>query len=319
MNFSRIVFLVFSFFVFFSCNNGLQKITTTETITLDFQKDLIPEGIAVDPKSKKIFLSSVAQSKIVQCNLQGKESSDFIKSKQYNYKTGLGMIIHDRKLFAIGSNESSPNAPNSILLVLNPSNGELIHSYEWKDTSNHFFNDLVITSNNEIYITNSFGNSILKLNYPNGEIETFMTSDDFVYGNGITISDDEKYLYVATWEKGVRIIDIATKKIINPPSKISVGLDGIKFYENHLIGIYNGSVEYSKHELVRFKLNPETNNIIGKETILKATKDFIIPTTFDIVNDVAYFIANSQLTKFSKGKISSPEKLKSYILIKHPL
>ena len=319
MKLFQILVFSLSFFSFFSCQNKPQKIATTQIITLDFQKDLIPEGIAVDASNKKIFLSSIAHRKIVQCNLNGKESSDFIKSKQYNYKLGLGMETFDGKLFAIGSNEVSPNEPNSILLVLDPKTGELIHSYEWKDTSSHFFNDLAISSKGEIYMTNSFGNSIVKLNYPDGEIEKFIISDDFNYGNGIAISDNEKYLYVATSQKGIRIIDIASKRIINPPSEISRGIDGLKFYKNQLIGMFNGHAEHLKHELVRFQLNQEFTNIIGKETLYKANEDFIIPTTFDIIDDVVYFIANSQLRNFQEEKIIERENLKSYILIKHPL
>jgi len=308
----------FILLIFISCENT-PEVQSTEIIQLDFSKDLIPEGIAVDGKTKKIFFSSLPLDKIVQSDLSGQNTFDFINKKQYNYRCGLGMETYDGKLFAIGSYEMDVDEPNSILLVLNPANGELIHSYHWKDTTNHFFNDLAISSQGEIYLTNSHGNSIFKLNYPDGEIEKFMTSDEFVYGNGITISTNNKYLYAATSKNGVRIIDIENKKIVNPPSEISRGMDGLKFYKNHVLAMCNGYETRSKHQLVRLKLNEEGTAITGKEVIYAADENFDIPTTFDILDDVVYFISNSQLDHFRGSKLNRTEELQSYILIKHPL
>ena len=323
------LFLISSFLMSCENNSSPQQNTSTnqeQTIpfekitTLNFSKKLIPEGIAVNGKNQKLFYSSLNFKKITQSDLQGKNTSDFITFQQYNYKAGLGMEMFDEELFAIGSNDISPNEPNSILLVLDPQNGSLINSYEWKDTTDHFFNDIAISSQGKVYITNSHGNSIFTLDYPNGKIEKLITSDDFVYGNGIAISDDDKFLFVATWEKGIRIIDLATKKIINGHSELSRGMDGLKFYNKELYAMYNGNPDFLKHELVKFRFNDLGNKIIGKETVVRATSEFHIPTTFDIHDDIVYFIANSQLDFFEDdGTLKNQENLQPYLLFKHIL
>ncbi len=44
---------------------GCRK-AASETVVLNFEKDLIPEGIALDAKSGKFFLSSLRKNKIVK-------------------------------------------------------------------------------------------------------------------------------------------------------------------------------------------------------------------------------------------------------------
>ncbi|MFK7772839.1 MAG: SMP-30/gluconolactonase/LRE family protein [Saprospiraceae bacterium] len=317
--FQSIPFLVLLFLA--SCQNDSPRITETEVIQLEFQNDLIPEGIAVDEKTGKIFLSSVPMKKIVQCDLNGNDPSNFIERDEYHFKSGLGMETFDGKLFAIGSNDETLDK-SSILLVLNSDDGSLLDTFTWEDadSTNHFFNDLAISSKGEVYITNSHGNSIFKLNYPDGKIEKFITSDDFNYANGIAISQNEKYLYVTTWEKGIRIIDLATKKIINSTSEISSGIDGLKFYKNNLIGVYNGNADKTKHEIVRFLMDKSGSKILGKETVFSANEHFDIPTTFDISDNVLYFISNTQLDRFlGEEGINDYDNLKPYTLIRHPL
>ena len=327
MNYKRYPSIIFLCFLlacsFLSCQNTEsappQKMVS-QTIALDFQNDLIPEGIAVDKASGKIFLSSLAQSKIVSCDLDGKNPKDLLASRQYNYKSGFGMKIFDGKLFALSNTPTSKTIPSTVT-VLNLADGMYSNAYLWSDTTNQLLNDLTISSKGEIFITNSHGNSILKLNYPDGKIEKWMTSDDFVYGNGIAISEDDKYLFVATWEKGVRIIDIATQKILNPTSELSRGMDGLKFYKNELYGMYNGDADFTKHELVRLVFNEDKTDFIKKETVFAANDYFNFPTTFDIVDDVVYFISNAQLTNFDDATytVKAPILLESYYLVRHPL
>lgn len=99
-----------------------------EPITLGFQKDLIPEGIAIDTKSKTIFLNSLKYGKIVACKLDGSDPTTFITNNQYGYLPGFGMTIKGDTLYALG-NSLQKGANQSILLLLNIKTRELIDSY----------------------------------------------------------------------------------------------------------------------------------------------------------------------------------------------
>ena len=76
-----------------------------QVITLTGEKDLIPEGIAVE--QDKIFVSSIFKNKILQYDVTTHEVSDFIRSNQYGFKTGVGLFAKDNLLFALCNDSST--------------------------------------------------------------------------------------------------------------------------------------------------------------------------------------------------------------------
>jgi hypothetical protein len=289
-----------------------------ELITLGFQKDLIPEGIAIDTKSKTIFLNSLRHGKIVACKLDGSDPTTFITNNQYGYLPGFGMTIKGDTLYALG-NSSQRESNQSILLLLNLRTRELIDSYPLNDTSFIYLNDLAISSKNEIFITDSESNKVYTINRAHKEMEVYLETDEIVHSNGITISDDDKYLYVAS-QKGIRVVDIQSKKILNQSNKSFAGIDGLKIYGNSLIGIVNAWRDDTKNGVFRYHLNDDGSSIIAKKKIIPFGENFKIPTTFDIVNDSIYFVINSQLDNLGDDdQIIDSTTLEPYLLLKKKL
>ncbi len=44
------------------------------------------------------------------------------------------------------------------------------------------------------------------------QVEKYFDSEEIIYPNGITISDDNKYLYVASTNNGIRVLDLKNQK-----------------------------------------------------------------------------------------------------------
>src|SRR6185295_15740486 len=104
-------------------------------------------------------------------------------------------------------------------------------------------------------------------------------------------SDDNTKLYLAS-KKGIRVVDIKTKEILNQPNKQSAGIDGMKFYNNSLIGMM-------EKEVMQFYLNKEGTEIESSKEMIVFDNTFRSPTTFDIMANAIYFIKNSQLDNFN--------------------
>jgi len=297
---------------FISCSE-----VTQEVVTLGFEKDLIPEGIAIDSGSKTVFLSSLKKNKIVKCKLDGSSPSDFIEGNQYNYLSGFGMTIKGDTLFALGN--SLPKINNkSILLLINIKTGNLINSYSINDSTFIYLNDLVVSSDNDIYITDSESNRIYTIQRSRGELEVFLENDQVAHSNGISISDDAKHLYLASYKTGIRIVDLKSKRIINEPNMDFTGIDGMKYYKNSLIGIVNARRDKSEQGVFRYYLNEDKTMIIGKEKIVPYGEHFKIPTTFDIAGDYIFYTINSQLDNFNQesNQIIDENKLEPYLLMR---
>lgn len=118
------------------------------------------------------------------------------------------MTVKGDTLFALG-NSLPKGDNNSVLLLIEISTGKLIKSYSLVDSAFTYLNDLAISKNNDIYITDSENDRIFTIQAADDNLEIFIESDEIARSNGIAISDDDKYLYLATYDNGIRIFDFA--------------------------------------------------------------------------------------------------------------
>ena len=302
-------FLIFLSFI--SC-----KLQDQTQISLNFQKDLIPEGITINPKTQTVFLNSLRQGKIVRCNTDGSNPKDFIADNQYGYLPGFGMFIKGDTLYALGNSLSKKNS-KSIVLLLNSKTGAFINSFSPKDTSFKYLNDLVVSSNGDVFITDSESTKIYTIQAKKAILEVFLDTEEVKNSNGITISNDGKYLYLASNKKGIRVVDLRTKRIINKPNQNYTGIDGLKFYKGSLIGIVNAK-KGNENGIYRYFLNKEYTDITRKEKMFIFKNESKISTTFSILDGYIYFVLNTQLDNLNgeTGKIIDEKKLETYQLIK---
>ena len=306
------ILAVFFILACFACHG--QNLDTV--IPLKFEKDLIPEGIALDPVSHKVYLNSLKSAKIVRCNLDGSDAEEFLSSHQYEYLSGFGMTIMENTLYALG-NGLSKESNSSILLLLDIISGDFINAYPLDNGKFVYLNDIAVDSKGTVYITDSESSDIYTVNQNTNKLEVFFSNDEIKHSNGIAISEDEKQLYLASYTSGIRVLDITKKKLINQPNTFK-GIDGMKFYRNSLIGIVNAKRDPTQNGVFQFGLNANGSEIISENKISDFEHPSDIPTTFAIDEDYMYFVSDSQLDFFDQetNAIIDPEQLKSYRLIR---
>ncbi len=289
------------------------KVGITELV---FDKDLIPEGIAVDVKTQRVYLNSLKDKKIVSSNLDGTDAREVISSGAHGYQSGFGMTIKGDTLYALGN--GLPMEDNtSILLLIDIKSNQLIKSYKLEDTIHVFLNDIAVSSNHDVYITDSKNNTIYTLNKETDQLEFFVDREDIPFSNGIAISDDDELLYLASWD-GIIILDLATSEILNSASIESQGIDGLKYYKNSLIGIVNiWKKGDPKNGMYRYHLNDPGTQIIKRTKMIDFDHRFGIPTTFDLLYNHVCFIMDTQLDLFDgdNNVITQADSLQTYRLM----
>ncbi|NQU85830.1 MAG: SMP-30/gluconolactonase/LRE family protein [Mariniphaga sp.] len=312
-NVIKTIILFFILIVIIGCNSKQTKV-----IEIEYDKAIIPEGIAINSENGKLYLSSLHKEKIVEYDLKNKKAEDLTTSKEYGFKSGVGMIVKDNKLFALSGDMTK--IQSSILVVIDLETNELLHSYTVNDTVSHFMNDLTISENNQIYITDTRRHIVYKLDYPSGEIENFMIDDQIKYPNGISISENGEKLFVDSNTEGIRIIDIDSKKILNKKNDYTSnsGVDGLKYYKGNLYAVRNFGDDNNQHGFIKLVLSKNQEEIVEVVPVLLGHEKLNVPTTFDIFKDYAYFIANSQMKNLDqeKNQIINPDSLTNTFIIK---
>jgi DNA-binding beta-propeller fold protein YncE len=284
------------------------------------EKDLIPEGIAQDPVTGAFFLGSTHKRKIVTVGANGAER-DFAPHGRDGLWSVMGLRVDPerRHLWAMtdGHERIPQEKGRAGAFKYDLTTGKLISRYVVDDGSRkHLFNDVAITHEGEVYITDSAAGTLYRITPGKDELERFLDPNTIRYPNGITVSDDGKSLFVAH-SMGIAVIDPQTKAsrdIRTIEGVTLLGIDGLYFYRGSLVGIQNGA---RPERVVRFFLTPAFDRVERVQVLDAGNPLFDVPTTGVIAGDSFYYIANSQVDSFdSMGRIFPLNKLKEPVILK---
>lgn len=293
----------FSFIIILAilkCSSTFAQQSSAQTEIIVHYKNLYPEGIAYHAATERIFLSSVSLRKIITVDNNGK-AADFIAEGEYGFETGLGMKTdkHKNHLWALSSGK---NKKTAALYQFDIESKMMINKYVFTADKKIFFNDLCFDNNQNIYITDSDNMDLYKLDKESGKLELFFKDEIIRYPNGICFDPVNNNLIIASGDEGLVKLSLDDKKasIIGMPNGQSVGLDGIYYHQQTIIGIFNGSDDLSKHKVLRFYLNEAGNRIIYTDTV--SSDDMNIPTTGVLDGERFYYLSKTYLADFINNK-----------------
>ena len=302
--------------------NAAPNVRSRVAFTL-VEKDLIPEGITHDEASAHFFVSSIYKRKIVRITKSGK-IEDFTTPSQDGLLNVLGMKVEAKRRVLWACTFSGPRDGSrdgaGALFKYDLKSGKLIRKYESaSDGRKHLYNDIALTQSGDAFITDSQAGAVLRLPRATDTMETFIAAESFVYPNGIALTSDERYLFVAD-VRGLHRIEVKSKeirKVGHGDSHSLAGIDGLYWYDGDLIAVQNG---FKPNRIVRIKLNTALDHV-AEQTVLESNhQQYEIPTTGVVVRGSFYYIANSQLRKLNeREEIAPPDKLKEPIILALPL
>lgn len=294
-----------------------------KTIISKSEKDIIPEGITVSNQGM-IYISSIAKNKIVVIDSNG-NCSDLVKSSQDGFLEVLGMKIDAKKqwLWAV-SNKKTDNRYESKIHAFDLKAKQTKQQYGITDTAQHLFNDLTLHPNGKVYITDTYGSSVYEADPVTQKLSVFLKDSLIAYPNGI-VANNKGRVYIATYSHGLMQLDVTTKKLTplkGYKDSTAFALDGLVFWNNSIIGVYNGAESNKNNLIIQYFLSDDGDKIINEWIIDKGNELFHEPTTADLLNDKLYVLANSYLAAYNENKESVKgivDKLGSVIVLVYSL
>ncbi len=303
-------------------NNSLVAFTIPE-------KDLLPENIAFNTADNSFYVGSTRKGKVIKIESNGNQST-FIEGNSLGLWMIIGMKVDaDRNVLWVCSSggdnlinyslkDDKEGRPAGIF-KFDLTSGKLLQKFVLDQRGEvHFFNDLVVARNGDVYATHMFGeHAIYKISVGSDKLERFVQNDLIKFPNGITLADNQSILFVAHSD-GLARIDIKDKKVtqLSVPEGISVArrtsIDGLYYYKWSLIG-----VQSDVKAVTRYYLN-ETGDGIKEAKVLEYNHPMLDhPTTGVIRGKDFYYIANSQFEKFNEdGTLFPLEKLYEVVVLK---
>lgn len=269
------------------------------------EKDLIPEGLAVDPSKRVFYLGSLHRRKIVKITESG-EVSDFVSADQADWGPLCGIKV-DPADQSVWANVCSDFGSGAALLHFGL-NGKLIERFPAPDGEKHLFNDLVLRNAREIYLTDSLAHQAYRFDRQSHAFTALSFPRAMYYPNGIALSDDGQWLYVAD-AFGVFQVDLSNRlaREIDPGRAHTLAaVDGLYWYKGGLLAVQNG---IGLPRLARMRLSDDGWHLKNIELLEYRSPLVKLPTTGAILDSKFYFISNSQVDNLKDEKIVDAAKL----------
>lgn len=301
----------------------IKPIITSDTACMLRDRTLHAESLAFH--KNMLYVTSVHKRKIVKMDAQGK-LSNFTTEGQDGLTSVLGIRIDENKntLWACASPmemmENFDSTAMSAVFKYNLKTGKLITKFELDKRGHFVFGDLVLNKKGEAFISDTQTSTIFKANESTKKLDVYFTTEEFWNLQGITFSDDDRYMFIADYIKGLFRLDTKTQelKLLENQCEVSLkSIDGLHFYHNTLIAVQNGTTPM---QVNRYSLNAEMTALTKIKVIDRAHPAFNEPTNGCIVNGTFYYIANSQWGGYTKdNKLKSVDALQDVIILKASL
>ena len=286
------------------------------------EKEFHAEGLAYDPNLKRYFVGSVHESRIVEID----ENSGAIKpfsDENDGLWSVFGMSVDSvRNLLWVATTSSKymNNYENTLagkaaVLKYNLAD-KSVQKYILTDGLFHWFGDLTLDSQGNLYVSDSETNNIYTIDTAGENLVLFYTDKDVRSLQGLAVSNDDRYLFYADYSNGISRLDLQTMEKITLTADIDISLksvDGLYYFNNTLVVTQNLVVPMRVSQII---LSGDQDRIQGINYLEKNNPVLNEPTLGVINNGWFYYVANSQWGAYNTDGSVNLDQLEDIQILK---
>lgn len=267
-----------------------------EVVTRFADRELFPEGIAIDPTTGELFVGSYHRGLILRVGPGGAVSTLGDPARQgLRAVLGLWVDAARRELWAVsGEREGAAGGPPPELVRLSLPEGAVAGRYSAPvDGVERLLNDVVVTPDGTAWATESLQGGLYRVPAGGEALELFRTYPDLGFANGIAAAADGATLWVAHAE-GLTAIDAATgeaTRVAAPEDLSLVGADGLSLAPGGLVLVQNQPSLGNRAIFVA--LEPGGRAARGHRLLAAGLPDGLLPFTSAVGGGWVYLVASA--------------------------
>ncbi len=290
--------------------------------------DYLFDSIAWDAKRQQFLIGSVRDGTIRRVDKSGR-MTDFIKPDAGN---GLWSIYalavdpEDEALYVASTssvyfkNFNQSDFGKAGVFKFSLTDGKLLTKYLLEpDQAPRTLSSIAVGPRGLVFAADGLRNIIYRLD--GDKLRPLLENPKLTSLRGMAVSGDGRFLYFADYALGVFGVDLAEGRAFDlhyDPEKLALGgIDGLLWYENHLILVQNGM---TPHRIMRLSLSTDGRKVIDVTPIDAGHAQLELPTYGTVAGNDLYFIANSQRNGYDGyGNPKDVAKLKPVVIFRSNL
>jgi sugar lactone lactonase YvrE len=267
---------------------------------------LHPEGVAFDPRTGRVFVSSIRQRKVVVVEPDGRVR-DFVAPDPTRIDAVFGLAVDTARgrlwlaTSAVPEQVGPPTeTPGGAAVVgVDIASGAILERWLVGDTVAHVLGDVAVAPDGSVWSTDSRTPAVYRL-VPGTEAGTggtmvlAATSPEWGSPQGLAFSSDGRVAWLADWTTGLYRIEVATGEVTPvaaDPGLFTLGIDGLyRVGPSRLIAIQNG---IAPARVVAIDLAPDGRSVVGLSVLDRHLPLAEEPTLGTLVPGGLLYVANS--------------------------
>lgn len=287
------------------------------------------ENIAFDKNNERFLLASIRSGEIYQIDQQG-QFSPFISdaNPEKGPWAAVDMVLsQDRQSLWVASASmpqyngvTEQNLGSAMISQYRLNDGELIKRYQFDELKTpQLLTALHVGQDGRVFFLSLFEQTIYQLKPDSDQAEKVIELPGLTAIKAITSNEDDSYLYVADFEKGLFVIDVAGQKVGNMDPKgerFFTGISDLFYVDGDLVGIQSG---VSPARVMRFDL--AQGLVIKMGFPVEASHEaFATLGNGTLVDNHIYYAANSQWGKMDmSGNLLEGESWQPLKIVQSPI
>ena len=263
---------------------------------------VLPTAIDWDPTRKSFLVANAREGAVFRVSSAGETETLLAADEENGLWSLFGLEVDAENDRLWLTTAASPNfvafkpedAGRSALVEVRLSDLEIIARYPVPaDGRPHRLGDLALGSDGAVYAADTILPIVYRLDRDQGRLQAYVASADSVSFRGMTASDDGSMLYVADYEMGIVALDLEGKRarrVTGPETLNFGGIEGIEFWNGHLVIIQNGN---PPQRILRLSLADDGVTVNGVSPLAVAQPFFNYPNYGTMKDGRLVFFADS--------------------------
>ena len=282
---------------------------------------LIPEGIAYDADTRRLYVGSIAQRGVFRIDAAGRTTPFSRIGDDLDAILGLAIDAKRRRLYAVSTSaltERGRAALRNAVKIYDLDRAILLQSIAVPESRQ--LNDVAFTSDGALLVTDSAAGAIYRIDPSTATVTTIVKPGGAPGANGIASAPDGMHAYVAASRRPLRV-NLSTGEVLPlalPPRQNAAVIDGLYWHDGALIGVQNVT---TPGRVIRLVLAPDGQRVVEVQTLQSHHHPAILePTTAAIATDGLYLLTRTHVTRFGdQGTIERPDTVKPAVILRVPL